>query len=78
LALVKKCQRSNVYLTPKFFVFFTGDAWPGKNCPDTPQRWRQEIEQRDAKAQLPSKHPFNNLIHKLFLDVQGKSGVYSI
>jgi len=60
------------------FVFFTGDTWPGKNCPDTPQGWRKEIEQRDATAQLPLKHPFKNLIHQLFLNVQGKGGVYSL
>ena len=60
------------------FIFFTGDNYPVKNCPDSPEEWRHEIEGRDRRAKLPPEHRFNRKVHQLFLNVEGKGGFYHL
>ena len=60
------------------FIFFTGDNFPGKNCPHSPEGWRHEIEERDRRAQLPPGHQLNRKVHQLFLNVEGKGGFYHL
>lgn len=53
-------------------IYFTGDKGDQRRvCPADPVGWREAIDAQNAAVGLPTGHPLEDHIHKLFLEVKG-------
>jgi len=52
------------------FIYFTGDDYPGKICPASPEEWHDRLANLDRHVGLPKDHALANRIHKLFIPVR--------
>lgn len=59
--------------TRLLFIYFLGDSSPGANCPDKKNEWDNALAEQGQHLGLTRKHPLNSYMHKLFIDVRGKT-----
>lgn len=51
------------------FVYFIGDKFPDRICPENENEWKDALEGQDAYIGLPKKHLLADKIHKLYLKI---------
>jgi hypothetical protein len=52
------------------FVYFYGDDYPGKDCPQRPEDWHERLSSLEHYVGLPADHPLASRIHKVFVPVR--------
>ena len=52
------------------FVYFVGDHFVGRQCPQSVEGWGQALGRMERHIGLPSRHELSDRVHKLFLDVR--------
>ena len=49
------------------YLYFTGDAVPGGECPQDEAGWQGTLASQDAPLGLPEQHPLSGRVHKVYL-----------
>jgi hypothetical protein len=52
------------------FIYFYGNAYRGDDCPPSPDRWKQLIQQKCGEMGVPADHGYASRVHYLFVNVQ--------
>jgi hypothetical protein len=56
------------------FIYFTGDATRGRDCPKDEAGWRTALDAQEAHVGVPESHPLATRLHKLYLPVFANVG----
>jgi len=51
------------------FVYFVGDGFRSRNCPETKNDWSPYLNKMDNFLGIPESHPLKDQIHNIFLPV---------
>jgi hypothetical protein len=64
--------RNRVKGTPArlLFVYFLNDPYFDKDCPTTPARWKEVVQELADRMCITSIHTLNEFIHYLYIDVR--------
>jgi hypothetical protein len=55
------------------FVYFLGDQFDKKICPESEKGWKNELNKLKQHNQILGEHGLSDSIHELFIDVRGKN-----
>jgi hypothetical protein len=70
LAVLNFLRRNGIHAR-LLFIYFTGDrSGPGRTCPPDAAGWEQALGAQQQHIGLPTGHPLEGRIHRLFVPVQ--------